>query len=60
MHRKASKTDKPAPLSIDQGEWRALLLKTFSAHRQLRSVRSTPESLKALHTHLDRSKQIAC
>jgi hypothetical protein len=46
---------------IDANEWRALFLENLQRTANFVSQNPTlaPESLKALHTHLDRSKMIA-
>jgi hypothetical protein len=48
-------------LRIDRAEWRSLFLENIQrlANFVGQNVLLTPEGLKVLHTHLDRSKMIA-
>jgi hypothetical protein len=54
-------TSKPATLSIDIAEWRALFIENVQrlANSVSQNAQLTPDCLEALNTDLERSKTIA-
>ena len=54
-------TDKPHTLSIDQTEWRVLFASNIARVTEFVNGNTslTPDTLKAMHDHLDRAKLLA-